>query len=189
VYAPSVRTPIATQTNLFGRAVIWGLRRLQDLPEFKRQDKSIQFLEALVTLLKARAITSLLVDWPDKQTPSTIPIADLCQYIFLTRVCHAADSPEFRLPGKRPEEVAEEDRKPLFNLWGSSRGNRGRSPVKQVALMRVERTAEGIHHDLGHVLRKVGPTYEVADPGDKMEFGHHWTFYGVKWEEDLSLLS
>lgn len=60
----------------FNRAVIWGLRRLYDFPNFK--DTAVQFLEALVTLLTSNGITSLLVDWPDQANAVTVPIVDLC---------------------------------------------------------------------------------------------------------------
>ena len=78
----------------FRRAIIWGLRRLYDFPNFG-ETMTVQFLEALVTLLKSQKITSLLVDWPDlKRERSTLPIVDLCQYIFLSRVCYSKESPE-----------------------------------------------------------------------------------------------
>ncbi len=76
------------QSEKISRAVIWGLRRLRDMPRFTGE-KAVQFLEALVTLLTSRRITSLLIDWPDIVTPSQLPIVDLSQYIILTRVCHS----------------------------------------------------------------------------------------------------
>jgi KaiC/GvpD/RAD55 family RecA-like ATPase len=62
-------TPAAGPSGLtksvpFRRAIIWGLRRLYDFPNFK--DNIVRFLEALVTTLKSQRITTLVVDWPDK---------------------------------------------------------------------------------------------------------------------------
>jgi KaiC/GvpD/RAD55 family RecA-like ATPase len=167
------------------RAIIWGLRRLYDLPNVG-ESRTVQFLEALVTFLKAKGITSLLVDWPDKKTPSMVPIVDLCQYIFLTRICFSKDSPEVQ--GAQKEDL----RKGLNALWRDS---------KQVALLRTQRTRlGGIHHDLGAVLRqfkmppgKPGPEKVEIEHGSSKQprerFEYRWLNYGVRWEEDLSLLS
>jgi len=167
----------------FQRAIIWGLRRLYDLPNVG-ESRTVQFLEALVTFLKAKRITSLLVDWPDKKTPSIVPIVDLCQYIFLTRVCYSKESPEARNnPSLQPG---------LAELWKGS---------KQVALLRAQRTRlGGIHHNRGAVLKQPEtPEQEIGVfPGEdskpsqdgKLEtFEYKWLNYGVRWEEDLSLLS
>ena len=160
----------------FRRAVIWGLRRLYDFPNF-REGRAVQFLEALVTLLKAERITSLLVDWPDEKRPSSVPIVDLCQYIFLTRVCFSKESPEVR-EMKNSEEVM----KLLSGLWTSK--------TMQIALMRVQRTRRGVHHDQGAVLRQLkNGTFDRLRRNDRESFERLWLNCGVKWEEDISLLS
>ena len=157
----------------FQRAIVWGLRRLYDFPNF-REGRAVQFLEALVTLLKSRQITSLLVDWPDKQTLSTVPIVDLCQYIFLTRVCLTEEE------RKGMEKPPEPDG--LTPLWDGD--------VRRVALLRAQRTRKGVHHNQGAVLRQIGTEYEWKPKKElQKSFEYLWLKYGRKWEEDLSLLS
>jgi KaiC/GvpD/RAD55 family RecA-like ATPase len=159
---------------VFRRAVIWGLRRLYDFPNFR--DRVVQFLEALVTLLRGHAITCLLVDWPDKQTASTVPIVDLCQYIFLTRVCQSKRSVKGTLA------------KQLDHFWGSD---------KQVVLVRAQRTRLGIRHDQGAVFRQTENLAITREAGSGSkgqrgmtnEFEYRWLHFGVPWEEDLSLKS
>ena len=162
----------------FRRAVIWGLRRLYDFPNFK--DGVVRFLEALVTMLKAQQITTLVVDWPDKTSASTVPIVDLCQYIFLTRVCHTAES---------LVEVRSEDQTALLKELWSDR-------PRQVALLRAQRTRRGVHHSRGVVFKQrrgeAGTIEQLRVNqviGDAHDFEHLWLNAGMKWEEDLSLLS
>jgi KaiC/GvpD/RAD55 family RecA-like ATPase len=160
---------------VFQRAIVWGLRRLRDFPYFK-EGRDVQFLEALVTLLKAQRITSLLVDWPDKQTPSTVPIADLCQYVFLTRVCSSPHSKAIEDPDIKTR---------LQRLWDSDRD------TKQIAFLRAQRTRRGVHHDQGAIIKQVETNRIVRVPGTLRNepFEHSWLYYGVEWEQDLSLLS
>lgn len=176
----------------FRRAVIWGLRRLYDFPNFNA-DRAVQFLEALVTLLKSRRITSLLVDWPDKQTPSTVPIVDLCQHIFLTRVCVSKESPSFaqRLKDCGSEEEKDTLRKELKNLWMSETE---KEPAKQVSLLRAQRTSGGVFHNQGAILRQVrnrAGRFEIEQwsLSAKDQFERAWLYFGAEWEQDLSLLS
>lgn len=170
-------------TTRFKRAIVWGLRRLYDFPNFKQD--AVQFLEALVTMLKARNITTLLVDWPDKQTATTVPIVDLCQYILLTRVCYRI---------QEREEIKNVDvRDRLVHLWGAE------NAAQQIALLRVQRTPEGVHHDVGFVYKqgkrennsweKVAQKGHAAGQGPPLRFEDLWTYYGRKWEDDLSLQS
>jgi len=163
----------------FQRAIIWGLRRLYDFPNF-REGRAVQFLEALVTLLKSERITSLLVDWPDEKSPSAVPIVDLCQYIFLTRVCFSKESPEVK---EKPFEEREKVMADLNGLWTEN--------TAQVALLRAQRTRSGVHHDEGAILKQLNDadrSFKRLDQ-DKANFERLWLNCGVKWEEDLSLLS
>jgi KaiC/GvpD/RAD55 family RecA-like ATPase len=160
------------------RAVIWGLRRLYDFPNFK--DDIVRFLEALVTMLKSEQITTLVVDWPDKTSASTVPIVDLCQYIFLTRVCHTAESLEDRNEGQQ---------RLLERLWSDK--------PRQVALLRAQRTKHGVHHSQGVVFKQRKDqqgtieqlTVEKAIGEKGRDFENLWINAGMKWEADLSLLS
>lgn len=163
----------------FQRAVIWGLRRLYDFPNF-REGRAVQFLEALVTLLKSERITSLLVDWPDKKTPSAVPIVDLCQYIFLTRVCYSKEAPEVKA---KTSDERKEIMNDLNSLWTKN--------TAQVALLRAQRTRSGVHHDQGAVLQQLNDELRSFErlPQDNQNFERLWLNCGVKWEEDLSLLS
>ena len=166
----------------FQRAVIWGLRRLYDFPNFGG-GRVIQFLEALVTMLKSEQITTLLVDWPDQKVVNTVPIVDLCQYIFLTRVCYTKESPE-AMDAKNTVR-----KKLVQKLWSEN--------PKQVALLRAQRTRAGVHHDEGAILRQARKGHidrlHLDDLVIEMEPGHSfdtlWLNAGIKWEEDLSLLS
>jgi KaiC/GvpD/RAD55 family RecA-like ATPase len=170
----------ANKDNIrFQRAVIWGLRRLYDFPNF-REGRAVQFLEALVTLLKSERITSLLVDWPDKKTPSAVPIVDLCQYIFLTRVCFSKESPEVK---EKPLAERKSVMADLNKLWTEN--------TAQVALLRAQRTRSGVHHDEGAVLKQLNNADRSIErfKQDKENFERLWLNCGVKWEEDLSLLS
>jgi len=181
----AITSPVG-RTVHFSRAVIWGLRRLYDFPNFGG-GRVIQFLEALVTLLKSEQITTLLVDWPDKQVTTTVPIVDLCQYIFLTRVCYTPESPTL----KSPKEDGMKREKLVRALW--------RGHPRQVALLRAQRTREGVHHDEGAIFQQVrkGRSWEIqrlsvaaALPKNVgTNFEQLWLRAGVQWEEDLSLLS
>lgn len=170
------------QPVAFQRAVIWGLRRLYDFPNFG-EGRVIQFLEALVMLLRSQQITTLVVDWPDQQSTSkgTVPVVDLCQYIFLTRVCYSKESPR--------EVNATRDRL-IEEIWADR--------PKKVALLRAQRTRQGVHHDEGAIFKQVkqNDTWTInrlsaldVINDDKRDFEHIWLNAGVKWEEDLSLLS
>jgi hypothetical protein len=161
----------------FRRAVVWGLRRLYDFPYFGA-DRALQFLEALVTLLRAHRIVTLLVDWPDSERPSTVPIVDLCQYIFLTRVCASPDSPE----------IPESRREALRAFWGPD-------TVEQVAFLRAQRTRDGVQLNQGSVIKRerdLGSelrTKPFAGSDEKETFQYRWLYYGKNWEKDHSLLS
>lgn len=66
------------------RAVIFGLRRLSQLPAYKGSEW--QFLEVLVSFLHSKNILTLLVDWPETPTQEGPPIAiDLCANELRTR--------------------------------------------------------------------------------------------------------
>lgn len=176
------QTPPLSKEARFRRAIIWGLRRLYDFPNFG-ETITVQFLEALVTLLKSQKITSLLVDWPDlKRERSTLPIVDLCQYIFLSRVCYSKESPEL---SERKDES--KIRANLDKLWGRN--------TKQLALLRAQRTRSGIHHDYGVLIKQskrggiewLEGTARVPGAKRPESFEYRWLNYGAKWEEDLSL--
>ena len=155
------------------RAVVWGLRRLADMPNYG--GTAVQFLEALVTLFKAHDITSLLVDWPDIGTPNMLPIVDLSQYILLTRPCRARN--------ELPEQSQD--------IWKEKRN---------VALLRVQRDSNGFHRDQGLTLYSysaippaldpaqppLGPGFDLADPD---RFEEMWRVLGVRWEKDPGLSS
>jgi KaiC/GvpD/RAD55 family RecA-like ATPase len=201
----------------FNRAVIWGLRRLYDFPNFK--DTAVQFLEALVTLLSSKGITSLLVDWPDKANAVTVPIVDLCQYTLLTRVCYRKDEGR-RLKDPQGHPLLDEgDTTLLDRIWDLEKGK----PVQQAALLRVQRARKDVHHDSGFLYRQlaslndsdgatnVSPEADDAkadadrwvivqkDQSKKDQpesdsiyvrsFDDLWTRLGRKWEDDLSFQS
>jgi KaiC/GvpD/RAD55 family RecA-like ATPase len=170
-----------TKGSHFKRAIVWGLRRLYDFPNFR--EGAVQFLEALVTMLKARQITTFLVDWPDKQTATTVlPIVDLCQYIFLTRVCYRMQ--------EKDEIKNEVVRQHLSKLWAPD--HQGDIP-RQIALLRIQRTPDGVHHDRGLVYKQFPNQvnrWTMVDAAEDYErFEDLWTHYGRKWEDDLSLQS
>ena len=202
----TVRTAIENSTGSvkFKRAIVWGLRRLYDFPNFR--EGAVQFLEALVTMLKAHQITPLLVDWPDDMRTATgvLPIVDLCQYILLTRVCYRMqESSEIKIPGLK---VAED----LGKIWSAgvpddggpqqvtlpSNGESSDRP-QQVALLRIQRTPEGVHHSLGFLYKQIPGSdnkWRNADaytgpPFANPKFEELWAYYGRKWESDLSLQS
>ncbi len=170
-----VREAVMPKNQRFRRAVVWGLRRLNDMPNFA-EGKAVQFLEALVTLLKSRGITSILVDWPDIEKASTLPVVDLSQYILLTRVCEGLES----LNGD--EKASEDLAKDIREIW-SDDGDR----AEHVALLRLQRTAKGFHRNLGVGFRRTGSKLELYrfEPGD---FERFWFNVGIKWEKDPGLV-
>ncbi|GEM_PF-4931893 len=181
------------------RAVVWGLRRLRDMPNFTG-GKDVQFLEALVTSLKKNGTTAMLVDWPDIERESTLPILDLCQYTLLTRVCRGRedlramigreelpDSPNDSSSNVRGGELSE---KLVDSLWPKGRDH--------VTLLRVQRTPEGFHRGLGVLLlRRRGeqqgiwmkmPTKSGNLDDLNVDFEYLWGKVGVPWEKDYSLM-
>lgn len=179
------RVRVAISRATFSRAVVWGLRRLNDMPNFSG-GKAVQFLEALVTLLRSSKITSLLVDWPDKERASTLPIVDLSQYILLTRVCQN--------PVEIKEKEADTDLadKDVNTLWGPPDDRRDHA-----TFLRVQRTREGFYRDRGVIFLR--PSWVAKDPekskGKPVEmksskdFERLWKRYGIPWEEDPDLVN
>jgi KaiC/GvpD/RAD55 family RecA-like ATPase len=166
-----VRTIITKlgDTSRIRRAVVWGLRRLADMPNFEG-GTAVQFLEALVTLLKTRAITSLLVDWPDFDRTTTLPIVDLSQYILFTRVCRGKDD----LAG---EAYA-------HDVWPPELDERRR----HVALVRVQRDAEGYHRNKGaYCFKSDAEKTVLREIGEGKSFEALWMTAGVRWEKDPDL--
>ena len=166
-----VRNLVVQKPRVFRRAVVWGLRRLADMPNFAG-DKAVQFLEALVTLLKSQGMISLLVDWPDVRA-TTLPIVDLSQYILLTRVCRSKDS--FAEGDLKNEEL----RGDLDKLWGKNR--------EHVALLRVQRDNMGFHRGKGSLMfaKKTGLGMEIPKA---MLFQRYWLKVGQQWEQDPGLV-
>ena len=160
--------------DIYRRAVVWGLRRLNDMPNFAGR-QAVQFLEALVTLLKSRFITSLLVDWPDFEKASTLPVVDLSQYILLTRVCRGLDDPA--AIGGDPAT-----RKELEDLWHSD-GN-----WDHISFLRIQRTAQGFHRDKGMAFRREGRMAPSPYPIGASAFERLWLRAGIKWEQDPGLV-
>lgn len=166
------------------RAVVWGLRRLSDLPNF-RDGRSVQFLEALVTLLKSASITSLLVDWPDIEKPSTLPVADLTQYVLLTRVCYSPYSR--RAQASRKSDL---DLQGILNKLWTAKGKR----CKHVTLLRVQRTRHGFRRDEGVIFYRGGGIEKefgmrILNKQDRqMNFENIWLRAGMPWERDLGLV-
>ena len=158
----------ASTETPFKRAVIWGLRRLQDMPMFAKEGRSVQFLETLVTFLRARRITSLLVDWPDIATANKLPIVDLSQYILLTRLCRhkTAFNPQWST-----------------SLWPEQ-------PERaHVAMLQVQRMRGTFQRHKGSVLyREAGE----QDPATRIEelgnFEELWIQAGIAWEQDPGLV-
>jgi len=151
------------------RAVVWGLRRLADMPNFSG-NIAVQFLEALVTLLQAKQTTCLLVDWPDIEKGNTLPIVDLSQYILLTRLCHSR------------RHLNEEHKSLADIVWKDS----DNSEPRHAALLRVQRDNEGFHRDVGFRFVKSSK----PNPGSeriKSDFEACWNIVGDKWEKDPSL--
>lgn len=165
-----VRTVIGRlgQDATVRRAVVWGLRRLADMPHFGG-GTAVQFLEALVTLLRARNIATLLVDWPDVQRPSTLPIVDLSQHILFTRVCRGRD--------ELNDEHCRE------RVWSGDRHH--------VALVRVQRDDKGYHRNKGAICFKhaegAGQERTVIKQIEADSFEATWMTAGVRWEQDHDL--
>ena len=168
----SVRRTI--ETHQFSRAVVWGLRRLADMPNFAGTT-AVEFLEALVTLLKSQQITSLLVDWPDIEKASTLPIVDLSQHILLSRVCRSRDS---------LTEAEQKDKRlvtDLKELWQRKEG------AEHIAMLRVQRESGGFHRNKGSVFYRAGGSIGTFDL-DQDDFDRFWLTCGVKWEQDPGLV-
>jgi hypothetical protein len=144
--------------------------------------KAVQFLEALVTLLTALDITSLLVDWPDKEQAHTLPIVDLSQHILLTRVCLS--------PVIFEREVKGSDiLKNINEIWTKEKATEANAAVlyDHVAFVRVERTAGGFYRDTGTAFRRHGDTTD-GKPIESDVFEQCWLQSGIKWELDPGLV-
>lgn len=199
VYFMDARSPILTPELIlsdvqnairrfsFSRAVVWGLRRLNDMPNFSG-GKAVQFLEALVTLLQSENTTSLLVDWPDIEKASTLPIVDLSQYIFLTRVCRSRDeiisdiknSGAFDTMGDGESSKLKEY---MDILWGKE--------SEHVTLLRIQRTRAGFHRSRGAIFHKewnVDHVKTTDDPAIDRYFERLWKVFGIQWEKDPGLV-
>ncbi len=180
----------------FSRAVVWGLRRLNDMPNFA-EGRAVQFLEALVTLLRLKDITSLLVDWPDKERASTLPIVDLSQYILLTRVCMGIHELEKVQQGKTSaKEVTSTSKGEIDTLKGL--WEVGGQPQDHVTFLRVQRTRRGFYRDLGRVFSRPHHDRDAAKrEADRKEvqmvksddFYLLWQQFGIPWEEDPGLVN
>jgi len=155
------------------RAVVWGLRRLADMPNFSGST-AVQFLEALVTLLQAEKTTCLLVDWPDIEKGNTLPIVDLSQYILLTRLCYSRSylEAEKRNLGHIANEV-----------WGPKDGDQPENAV----LLRVQRDDKGFHRDVGLKLIRHRESKSKPEISPQSDFEIYWDKAGRKWEKDPGL--
>ena len=67
---------------------------------------------------------------------------------------------------------------------------------RQVALLRAQRTRRGVHHSQGLVFKQRKDTGNIdhlsvreAIGDTDRDFEYLWVNAGMKWEEDLSLLS
>src|SRR5260370_1087303 len=119
----------------------------------------------------------------------SLPILDLCQYIFLTRVCKTAEWPD----------VSGELQNRLDYFWHlkDEKGRRRKTKARQIALLRAQRTRHGVHHDRGAVfvqskegkIERLDGTGTGDDPKVEENFEYRWLQYGDKWEHDTSLLS
>lgn len=180
------------------RAIIWGLRRLNDLPMFAGE-KQVQFLEALVTLLTAQNITSLLVDWPDIESTSTLPIVDLSQYILLTRICRSRDrlshtrndasSKGKWFTQRRPKAVGLER-----ELWSEDKENVALVRVQRASLdferrkgLIVSRLQKKVDRNLRTQEEEASPYFEVTQPPEE-DFERIWDKAGIPWEVDPGLV-
>jgi KaiC/GvpD/RAD55 family RecA-like ATPase len=161
--------PRSDKPNI-ARAVVWGLRRLTDMPNFAG-GKAVQFLEALVTLLKSSGITSLLVDWPDPDKANVLPIVDLSQYILLTRSC------------KAPHEI---DQGLAGDIWLCSKDNSDSFIRERAVILRIQRDDRGFHRDEGFLFYKQKDTTMLKDI-PKNVFELWWKKAGNEWEKDPSL--
>ncbi len=167
-----IRREVYHKDRPYTRAVIWGLRRLNDMPNFAG-GTAVQFLEALVTLLTASEITSLLIDWPDIEKASTLPIVDLSQYIFLTRICRRRDALE-----KLNDDEIE-------MLWPENK----KDGPNHVSLIRIQRTPDGFHRDRGAVLsQSVKGVTRIRQFSTNSAFERLWHLAGYRWEQDPSLI-
>ena len=169
-----------------GRAVIWGLRRLADMPFFA-EGRSVQFLEALVTLLKAERIISLLVDWPDVERANTLPVVDLSHYILLTRLCKGRH--ELHNNSKGPVVEPADLKSWREEIWKPS--------VRHAAFLRVQRDVKQFHRNTGYLLQRIDteaepspeakPRSETAITPVAVDFERQWRLVGRRWEQDPGL--
>lgn len=155
------------------RAVVWGLRRLADMPNFSGST-AVQFLEALVTLLQAERTTCLLVDWPDIEKGNTLPIVDLSQYILLTRLCYSRSylEAEKRNLGHIADQV-----------WSAKEAPQPENAV----LLRVQRDDKGFHRDVGFSFIRHREKKKPVIKPLKGDFETCWDEAGQKWEKDPGL--
>lgn len=173
------------------RAVVWGLRRLADMPNFSGSI-AVHFLEALVTLLQAERITCLLVDWPDIEKGNTLPIVDLSQYILLTRLCHSRNY----LLEKRIEandSFSQKLREKVANrVWGES----VKDSLQNSVLLRIQREGGVFHRDVGYLflksaekkpqIKEILPEFDTKE-NVRLDFETCWDVAGDKWEKDPGL--
>lgn len=159
-----------------GRAVVWGLRRLADMPNFSGAT-AVQFLEALVTLLQAERTTCLLVDWPDIEKGNTLPIVDLSQHILLTRHCYSANDLKRISPSVNDDIINE--------VWKAKNG-KSMNP-KHAVLLRVQRDDDGFHRDVGFRFIKYDAPYPEIEEISIDNFETCWNATGKSWEKDPGL--
>jgi KaiC/GvpD/RAD55 family RecA-like ATPase len=166
---------IAMTSSLGGppirRAVVWGLRRLADMPNFSGST-AVQFLEALVTLLRAEKTTCLLVDWPDIEKGNTLPIVDLSNYILLTRLCYSRGY----LEGKGYASTADA-------IWNP----KGQPQNEHAALLRIQRDGEGFHRTVGYKFFKRSPDSGPDLKQEQSGFETLWNEGAIEWEKDPGL--
>ncbi|MCG8573816.1 MAG: AAA family ATPase [Flavobacteriales bacterium] len=184
-----VRQAVQPDNTKLKSAVIWGLRRLADMPNFSGS-KSVQFLEALVTILKAEGITSLLVDWPDPDKANVLPIVDLSQYIFLTRPCKGYFEFERDSVSDSSPNPYEATQKAIADeVWYLQTDETERVQKERVVLLRIQRDNEGFHRDRGILISKRKDEKDVSmEQIPDNYFEKYWELIGNKWEKDPSLL-
>ncbi|SRR6266404_780844 len=182
------------------RAVVWGLRRLADMPNFSG-NVAMQFLEALVTLLQAERTTCLLVDWPDIEKGNTLPIVDLSQYILLTRLCYSRGDiegkkevdPEYLKTiadeiwtGKKEGSAASPRRRRMHKGSNSNSIYTGQ-PSHHAVLLRIQRDNETYNRDVGFkFVKSTGPEPDVDRIQEDL-FEACWKVGGEQWEKDPGL--
>ncbi len=171
------------------RAVVWGLRRLNDMPNFSGQ--AVQFLEALVVLLKSHQITSLLVDWPEQGQANTLPIVDLSGYVLLTRLCRSVAE----------LSVLKDRKRFLQSIWRIESPEEA-TTRENVTMLRVQRDEKGFHRDQGWLLYRERPRAGTGaarvgagssarrvriKPLRAEEFETLWSQCGWSWEAEPGL--